>query len=67
MLSVPGADLTDADLRNASLKPNYGHTQVIWNNTSCPDGSNSDDDDGDGFTCDKNFKKKKSPVEEEKK
>ena len=25
------------------------------------------DDDGDGFTCDKNFKKKKSPVEVEKK
>ncbi|MFX0198023.1 MAG: pentapeptide repeat-containing protein [Candidatus Hodarchaeota archaeon] len=24
---------------------------VIWSNTQCPDGSNSDIDDGDGFTC----------------
>ena len=41
--SLLGSDLTDADL-----------TDVTWNNTTCPDGSNSDDDDGDGFTCESN-------------
>ena len=36
--------LTDADLTGADL------TDVYWNRTTCPDGSNSDDD-GDGFNC----------------
>jgi len=47
---LSGADLSDANLRYAVM----GRTnldQVIWNNTTCPDGSNSDAPDGDGFTC----------------
>ena len=47
---LSGADLSDANLRYAVLdKTNLDH--VIWNNTICPDGSNSDAPDGDGFTC----------------
>jgi len=34
------SDLTGADL-----------TDVIWLNTTCPDGTNSNGDDGDGGTC----------------
>lgn len=47
---LSGADLSGADMRYAVLD----HTnlnQVIWNNTVCPDGSNSDAPDGDGYTC----------------
>ncbi|HUG14693.1 MAG TPA: pentapeptide repeat-containing protein [Thermomicrobiales bacterium] len=60
-----GADLGDADLTSANL--NFANLRdanlfganltdanlsgVIWNNTTCPDGTNSDAADGDGFTC----------------
>ena len=37
---LTGADLSAANLTDASL------TAVIWNNTTCPDGTNSD---ADGF------------------
>jgi uncharacterized protein YjbI with pentapeptide repeats len=53
--SLAGADLSDVDfsftnlagasLTDANLESSY------WEGTVCPDGSNSDDDDGDNFTC----------------
>ena len=54
------SDLSHANLEGATGGPNY--TGVIWNNTICPDGTNSDqyigngcvgtfqDADGDGVT-----------------
>ena len=47
---VIGIDLTNADLTNANLILAQ-LTSVIWNNTTCPDGTNSDLADGDGFQC----------------
>jgi len=38
--TLKGTDMTDAKLDG-----------VIWGNTICPDGTNSDEDDGDGKTC----------------
>lgn len=38
---LAGADLSDADLKNAMLS-GASLTGVIWNNTVCPDGTNSD-------------------------
>ena len=45
--NLSNADLFDADLTGADL------TGVNWNDTTCPDGTNSDDDDG--YTCQYNF------------
>lgn len=42
-----GADFTDADLSEATLT-GANLTGVIWSNTTCPDGSNSD---SHGNTC----------------
>jgi uncharacterized protein YjbI with pentapeptide repeats len=52
--------LNNADLRNANLlgakRRNGTHlTGATWGNTTCSDGSNSDDNDGDNFTCESNF------------
>jgi hypothetical protein len=51
--------MNNADLRNANLQGAQFDapmlTGVIWGNTICPDGSNSDANDGDGFTCLGNF------------
>ena len=58
--NITNADMTDADLTRAWLRSAIGqlvgvpHT-VIWGNTICPDGSNSDDADGDDFTCGTNY------------
>jgi uncharacterized protein YjbI with pentapeptide repeats len=54
-----GCDFTGANLSGADLSrlrafgqgPAFGFERAIWSNTTCPDGSNSDTDDGDGFTC----------------
>jgi streptogramin lyase len=50
-----GADLSGADLSRADLSGANLHgatlTGVTWSNTTCPDGSNSDDDGG---TCSNN-------------
>jgi hypothetical protein len=35
---------------------------VTWGNTICADGSNSDDDDGDNFTCTSNFLANQPPA-----
>jgi len=45
--SLAGANLTDADFQGASLDL-VDLTGAIWSDTSCPDGSNSDNDGG---TC----------------
>jgi len=42
---LTGANLTGANLVSAVLD------RVIWSNTTCPDGTNSDLADGDGSTC----------------
>jgi hypothetical protein len=44
---LTNANLTNADLFNATLNGALVNG-VIWKNTTCPDGSNSDND---GFTC----------------
>lgn len=53
--NLSNADLSGADLSNANLRyAVLDHTNldmVVWNNTTCPDGSNSDEPDGDDFTC----------------
>lgn len=57
---LTGANLLDADLENANLSnarlagavmDGTGLSGVTWNNTICPDGTNSDEIDDDGFTC----------------
>jgi len=42
------AELSAADLTGADLHRATGLTTVIWSNTTCPDGTNSD---GNGGTC----------------
>ena len=49
--SLRGADLRDADLGNADLS-GADLTGVDWYNTTCPDGTNSDDN---GNTCENNL------------
>ena len=48
---LSGADLTNANLTNADLSyaDLYG---VLWHDTICPDGTNSDDN---GYTCEDNL------------
>jgi uncharacterized protein YjbI with pentapeptide repeats len=57
--SISFSPMNNADLRNANLQgARFTHpmlTGAIWGNTICPDGSNSDADDGDNFTCFGNF------------
>ena len=56
LANMEGTDLTDADLTNAELTDSSGQdadlTNVTWNNTICPDGTNSDDN---GNTCENNL------------
>jgi uncharacterized protein YjbI with pentapeptide repeats len=49
------ADLRNANLLGAELDGSNVLEGIIWGNTTCSDGSNSDDDDGDNFTCESNF------------
>src|SRR5665811_772495 len=49
-----GAILIDADLTGVYMDGAYLFT-TVWGNTTCPDGTNSDDDDRDGFTCEGNL------------
>jgi uncharacterized protein YjbI with pentapeptide repeats len=48
---LTGADLTGADLTGADLTGSYGLDTIIWDNTTCPDGSNSNDPGDDAETC----------------
>jgi hypothetical protein len=54
-VSLNNADLRDANLLGAKLKVGTALDGIIWGNTTCSDGSNSDDNDGDNFTCESNF------------
>jgi uncharacterized protein YjbI with pentapeptide repeats len=60
--------LRNADLRNANLQgarfelANNFQQGAIWGNTICPDGSNSDVDDGDNFTCFSNLIDQPTPT-----
>ena len=54
-LNLSNADLRDATLLGAERGNGVSLDGVIWGNTICADGSNSDDDDGDNFTCESNF------------
>lgn len=50
---LSGADLQDASLRGARTAwPPEGAREALWENTTCPDGTNSDDNDR---TCDGHF------------
>lgn len=40
--NLTGANFTNANLSNASNMRTANVTDVIWNNTTCPDGTNSD-------------------------
>jgi uncharacterized protein YjbI with pentapeptide repeats len=54
-VSLDNGDLRNATLLGARLKEGTSLNGVVWGNTTCSDGSNSDDDDGDNFTCESNF------------
>jgi hypothetical protein len=54
-VSLNNADLRDANLLGAELKVGTSLDGITWGNTTCSDGSNSDDNDGDNFTCESNF------------
>ena len=54
-VSLNNADLRNANLLGAELRSGTNLSGVIWGNTTCSDGSNSDDNDGDNFTCESNF------------
>jgi len=54
-VSLNNADLRNANLLGARLKEGTSLDGITWGNTTCSDGSNSDDDDGDNFTCVSNF------------
>jgi uncharacterized protein YjbI with pentapeptide repeats len=43
-----GVDFSDSDLTGAGFSDVSELADVIWNNTTCPDGTNSDNDGG---TC----------------
>ena len=47
--NLSGADLTG--LRGTRSTTDLVFDRAVWSNTTCPDGSNSDTDDGDGLTC----------------
>jgi uncharacterized protein YjbI with pentapeptide repeats len=53
---LSGADMTGTDSMYAeltdSLRQDADLTNVTWNNTICPDGTNSDDN---GNTCENNL------------
>lgn len=53
------SDMTNAVIVKASDAAAYGRAQTIFKNTTCPDGTNSDDADGDEFTC--HFNRTPSP------
>jgi hypothetical protein len=54
-VSLSNADLRDANLLGAERKAGTSLDGITWGNTTCSDGSNSDHNDGDNFTCESNF------------
>jgi len=61
-VSLNNADLRNANLLGAKRKAGTHLTGATWGNTTCADGSNSDDDDGDNFTCESNFPANQPPT-----
>ena len=61
-VSMSNADLRDANLLGAKRKAGTSVDGVIWGNTTCADGSNSDDNDGDNLTCENNFPANQPPT-----
>jgi hypothetical protein len=61
-VSMSNADLRNANLLGAERRTGTNMSGAIWGNTICADGSNSDDDDGDGFTCESNFPENVPPT-----
>jgi uncharacterized protein YjbI with pentapeptide repeats len=61
-VSLGNADLRNATLLGAKLKAGTSLNGILWGNTTCADGSNSDDDDGDNFTCESNFPANVAPT-----
>jgi uncharacterized protein YjbI with pentapeptide repeats len=54
-VSMQNADVRNATFLGARLRTGTSMEGATWGNTVCADGSNSDDDDGDNFTCNSNF------------
>jgi uncharacterized protein YjbI with pentapeptide repeats len=54
-VTLSNSDLRNANLLGAELKVGTSLDGILWGNTTCSDGSNSDDNDGDNFTCESNF------------
>jgi uncharacterized protein YjbI with pentapeptide repeats len=54
-VSLNNADLRNANLLGSERRVGTHLDGVTWGNTTCSDGSNSDDNDGDNFTCESNF------------
>ena len=52
--NLTGTNLTGANLRDANLT-GANVAKARWSNTTCPDGTNSNNPDGDGGTCLTNF------------
>ena len=54
-----GTNMSRAQLQNTNLEGAFLigaiFTDVAWGQTRCPDGSNSDDNDGDSQTCENNM------------
>ncbi|MDX1417383.1 MAG: pentapeptide repeat-containing protein [Candidatus Promineifilaceae bacterium] len=61
-MSFHNADFRDATLLGAEQSSGVHFDDVIWGNTTCADGSNSDDNDGDNFTCEGNFPENLPPT-----
>ena len=65
---VRGTDFSRAHLREANFEGAFligaNFTDAIWENTRCPDGSNSDDQDKDSLTCKNNMIAMKLEVRE---
>lgn len=61
-VSFHNADFRDATLLGAEQSSGVHFDNVVWGNTTCADGSNSDDDDGDNFTCEGNFGENLPPI-----
>lgn len=54
-VNFSNADFRDATLEGAERSNGVNFDGVVWGNTTCADGSNSDEPDGDNFTCEGNF------------
>jgi uncharacterized protein YjbI with pentapeptide repeats len=61
-VSLDNADFREATLLGAERGDGVNLSTVIWGNTTCADGSNSDDNDGDNFTCEGNFPENVPPT-----